>query len=435
MLNKEQNDLITLTNAGTPGGDLMRRYWQPVALSEELTADTPVPTRILGEDLVLFRDPNGRPQLIGRYCPHRSVDLSYGRLDKGGLRCVYHGWLMSGDGRCLEQPGEPASSDYKDRIRQTAYPCHEAGGLILTYMGPGQPPRIPDLPFMSCPPEQTWCTKIFHECNYLQGNEGNVDPQHLSFLHVAFGAQNSLDPNINDLIASDVAPRLDIEETPYGYRIFAVRSVGPEQQLVRITNFIMPNSSAFDGVPLFNPRKDKHQPNLGFQIHWHVPIDDGSHWKYTVLYRYAGAIDKELMSSVFFGELDKGYHSPRNAQNRYLQDRQEMKATTFAGVGRNFYDQDLMAVETQGRIMDRSREHLGTTDRPIILMRRQLLKAVEDVRQGRDPLFVERDGQPNALSDLAVRANMMPKSVDPRSGWWRTVKTGDQRAATPVPAE
>ena len=151
MLNKEQNDLITLTDAGTPGGELMRRYWHPVALSEELSADTPVPTRILGEDLVLFRDPTGQPRLIGRYCPHRGVDLSYGRLDKGGLRCIYHGWLMSGDGRCLEQPGEPAASDYKDKIRHPAYPCHEAGGLILTYMGPAPAPRVPALPFMTLP--------------------------------------------------------------------------------------------------------------------------------------------------------------------------------------------------------------------------------------------------------------------------------------------
>jgi phthalate 4,5-dioxygenase len=406
MLNNEQNALITLTDAGTPGGELMRRYWQPVALSEELSADTPVPTRILGEDLVLFRDPTGQPRLIGRYCPHRGVDLSYGRLDKGGLRCIYHGWLMSGDGRCLEQPGEPAASDYKDKIRHPAYPCHEAGGLILTYMGPGRPPRIPALPFMTCPAEQTWSTKIYHACNYLQGNEGNVDPQHLSFLHVAFGAQNSLDPGINDLIAGDVAPALDVEETAYGFRIFAIRHVGTDKKLVRITN----------------------------QIHWHVPIDDGAHWKYTVLYRYSGPIDKEFVAGVFFGELDKTYHSPRNAQNRYLQDRQEMTSKTFAGVGRNFYDQDLLAVETQGRVMDRSHEHLGTTDRPIILMRRQLLRAVEDVRSGRDPLFVERDGQANALQDLTVRANTLPASTDPKSGWWRATTTADQERAR-APAE
>jgi hypothetical protein len=153
-----------------------------------------------------------------------------------------------------------------------------------------------------------------------------------------------------------------------------------------------------------------------------------------VLYRYAGAIDKQFVSSFFFGELDKTYHSPRNAQNRYLQNRAEMKTTTFAGVGRNFYDQDLLAVEAQGRIMDRSREHLGTTDRPVIQMRRQLLKAIEDIRRGRDPLFVERDGRPNALQDLTVRANTLPASIDVRGDWWRHATSVGQPHAQ-VPAE
>ena len=433
MMTREENEMLTGVSPGTPLHQPLSRFWFPVLRSERLKDRHTHKVRLLGEDFVVARRGSELIALAER-CPHRQASLVLGRVEDGGLRCIYHGWLLSGDGRCLEQPGEPAASDYKDKIRHPAYPCHEAGGLILTYMGPGSPPRLPDFPFMTCPPEQTWATKIYHDCNYLQGNEGNVDPQHLSFLHVAFGAQNSLDPAINDLVAGDVAPQLDIEETPYGYRIFAIRKVGTDQKLVRITNFVMPNSSAFDGVPLFNPRKDAHAPNLGYQMHWHVPIDDGTHWKYTILYRYAGPIDREFVSTVFFGELDKGYHSPRNAQNRYLQNRQEMKDKTFAGVGRNFYDQDLLAVEAQGRIMDRSREHLGTTDRPIILMRRQLLKAIEDVRNGRDPLFVERDGQPNALQDLIVRANTMPASVDVRGGWWRKGASADQQRAQ-VPAE
>ena len=150
-----------------------------------------------------------------------------------------------------------------------------------------------------------------------------------------------------------------------------------------------------------------------------------------MLYRYRGRIDKDFVSKVFFGELDENYHSPRNAQNRYLQNREEMKNVSFSGLGRNFYDQDLMAVETQGRIMDRAHEHLGTTDRPIIIMRRQLLAAVEDVRNGRDPRFVERDSNANALADLFVRANTLPASVDVRGGWWREgVATDQARAPT-----
>ena len=135
MLSKEHNDLITLTGPGTKGGDLLRRYWQPVALSAELAADVPLPVKIMGEDLVLFRDDRGKPALVGRHCPHRGVDLSYGRVEDGGLRCLYHGWLISGAGQCLDQPGEPAGSTFKDKVRHTAYPCFEAGGVVMTYMG------------------------------------------------------------------------------------------------------------------------------------------------------------------------------------------------------------------------------------------------------------------------------------------------------------
>src|SRR6266487_2647959 len=141
---KQENDLLTQTGRGTPCGELMRRYWQPAALSEELpVGGAPVPVRLLGEDLVLFRDDQGRPGLLGLHCAHRGADLSYGRLEGGGLRCIYHGWLYDVTGRCLEQPGEPAGSTFHERIRQTAYPCREMGGLIYAYMGPGDPPQLP----------------------------------------------------------------------------------------------------------------------------------------------------------------------------------------------------------------------------------------------------------------------------------------------------
>src|SRR3990172_4094926 len=209
MLSKDQNDLITLTGPGTPGGEMIRRYWHPVALSEELLDDVPLPVTIFGEELVLFRDSVGKPQLIGRYCPHRSVDLSYGRVEANGLRCLYHGWLRAGTGRCLQQPGEPAGSTFKDKIRHTAYPCREGGGLILTYMGPGESPRLPNFPFLFCRPEQVFATKIHQACNYLQANEGNIDPQHLSFLHVVQAMKNQLVPDLNDLIAGDASPAID----------------------------------------------------------------------------------------------------------------------------------------------------------------------------------------------------------------------------------
>src|SRR5579871_706734 len=184
MLTVEQNELLTRVGPGTPCGDLLRRYWQPVALAEEIApGGPPVPLEILGEALVLFRDEQGRPGLLGLHCAHRGADLSYGRLEDGGLRCIYHGWLYDRAGRCLEQPGEPAGSRYFERIRHPAYPCHEAAGIIFAYMGPGAPPLFPAYEFLHVPDANVISNKIWHDCSYLQGNEGNIDPAHLSFLH------------------------------------------------------------------------------------------------------------------------------------------------------------------------------------------------------------------------------------------------------------
>ncbi len=419
MLSNENNDLVTLTGAGTPGGELLRRYWQPVALSSELKPGVPLSVRVMSEDLVLYRDERGKPGLLGRRCPHRGVDLSYGRVEDGGLRCLYHGWLMAADGRCLDQPGEPEGSSYKERIRHKAYPCREAGGLVLAYMGPGTPPRFPKLPLFLAPPERSWATKIHHDCNYLQGNEGNIDPQHLSYLHRFLDPRQSVDARVNSMLVRDPAPKLEVEETPYGFRLFAARSAGNDASYIRMTNFIMPNNSAFDGSPLVDPRTGKSRENLGYQMHWHVPIDDVSHWKYTMLYSHEIAIDLDWMEKTVFADVGKDFRLARTAENRYLQDRDEMKGMSFAGMGNSFWGHDKFAVEAQGLIADRSAEHLGTTDRPTMLMRRQMLRAIEDIEAGRDPLGVERDGQDNALAELMVLSKVVPNTTDVLSGWWR----------------
>ena len=179
MLTQEQNDLICRTGPGTPGGEFMRRYWQPVALAEELPpGGAPIPVELLSEKLTLYRDEHGNPCLIARRCPHRGADLSYGRVEAGGIRCLYHGWVFSGDGRCLEQPGEPAGSSLREKVKFVAYPCREAGGLIFAYLGPGEPPRLPALPFLAGKTDHAWYTKIHHECNYLQGQEGKQHDHH-----------------------------------------------------------------------------------------------------------------------------------------------------------------------------------------------------------------------------------------------------------------
>ena len=152
MLTSEENELLTRTGPGTSMGEVLRRYWQPVALAEEMpVGGDPRPVRLLGEDLVLFRDDHDRLGLLGLHCSHRGTDLSYGRVEDGGLRCLYHGWLFDIHGQCLEQPGEPAGCDFRKKIRHTAYPCAEVSGFILTYMGPGEPPLIPNYEIFAAP--------------------------------------------------------------------------------------------------------------------------------------------------------------------------------------------------------------------------------------------------------------------------------------------
>ncbi len=417
MLTAEQNALITQTGPGTPGGKLFRCYWQPVALSEELPPDgAPIPVRVLGEDLVLFRGEDGLPGLLGLRCSHRGTDLSYGRVEDGGLRCLYHGWLYDRSGRCLEQPGEPAGSDFKDKIRHPAYPCHETGGAIFAYMGQGEPPAFPAYEFLTAPEEKRWCTKFYTECNYLQGNEGNIDPQHLSFLHRNFRDPEWLDRRVpgseatsNDLFGRDVRPTIEIEETEFGVRIYSVRRADEGHNYVRISNFIMPNAAAFPGVTEAD----------GYQAHIHVPIDDAHHWKYVFNFKRSGPIDKAWMEQAIFQQMERPYHLARNARNRYLQDREEMKTQSFTGMGSfDFQSQDKFAVESQGPVQDRTTERLGTTDRAIIAARQQLLAAVRDVEEGRTPRHVVRRGRFEDVDrEIVVTAEAVPADVDWKTFW------------------
>src|SRR5579862_8124639 len=218
MLTHEERELLIHTGPGTPCGDLMRRYWQPAALSEELpVGGAPVPVRLLGEDLVMFRDPSTQqPGLLGIHCSHRGADLSYGRLEDGGIRCIYHGWLYDIQGHCLEQPGEPTGSSFREKIQHRAYPCHEIGGVIFGYLGPAEPPLFPNYEVFRVPADQRWVLKHHHECNYLQGNEGNIDRVHVRFLHrFLVGSRYSRGPQ------GAVSPSSEpiCEETDFGVRV------------------------------------------------------------------------------------------------------------------------------------------------------------------------------------------------------------------------
>jgi phenylpropionate dioxygenase-like ring-hydroxylating dioxygenase large terminal subunit len=410
MTTREENDLLTRTGPGTPGGDLFRRYWQPVALSEELR-DAPLPVKIMGEDLVLFRDGDGKPGLIGLLCPHRCADLSFGRLEPEGIRCLYHGWLFDKHGACLDQPAEPADSHYKDEVKHTAYPCFETGGVILTYMGPGEPPLVPNYHFLHADQNHVFATKVFHDCNQLQANEGNFDPAHLSFLHAlntGRDGRKGVYLEMQAVTGKQTRPKIDTERTRFGMRIYAQRGAGESRKYLRLTNFAMPNIGFFAG-------DGGRSGPTSYSVHWHVPIDDRQHWRYDFYYDPVNPIDRPRLENKVNTEMGPDYRPERKRSNRYLQDRNQMKGETFAGMGNYFPSHDLFAVETPGQIHDRTREHLGASDIAIVQARRMLLNAMKDVQAGREPPGVVRKESDNIFNDLLVLAVMLDADQDPKT--------------------
>jgi phenylpropionate dioxygenase-like ring-hydroxylating dioxygenase large terminal subunit len=416
MLTHEENDLLTQTGPGTPGGDLLRRYWQPVALSEELPeGGAPIAIKVLGEDLTVFRDERGRIGILGIHCSHRAADLSYGRIEDGGLRCLYHGWLYDVTGQCLEQPGEPEGSSFKEKVRQLAYPAQENAGIVFGYLGPGAAPLLPDYPFLRGPEENSYACKYFHDSNYLQGNEGNIDPSHLSYLHKYVSDERSAEAetqralsgsNASSMVLSgrDRAPTIEVEETAFGMRIFSVRESDDDERYVRISNFIYPNSFV---VPTAAGAVDGG---------WHVPIDDTHHWKFQVMHSPT-PIDKERSDQDRLSFLTPDFHHIRNRDNRYLQDRDEMRTRSLIGMGPVFQSHDYWATTGEGPIQDRTTEHLGYTDKPIALARRLLLKAIREVQEGAEAPNVAFDAAANAYDELVAMQKVVPASVEWRDLW------------------
>jgi phthalate 4,5-dioxygenase oxygenase subunit len=409
MISAEENNLLTRTGPGTPCGELMRRYWQPVALSEELADKDPLKLAIMGEELVLFRDDQGRLGLLGLHCSHRGTDLSYGRVEDGGLRCLYHGWLYDVFGKVLEQPGEPGRGAHRNEICHTAYPCQERGGIIFAYMGPSQPPLLPNYEFLTVPEEQRSVTKILYRCNYLQGNEGNIDPVHLSFLHQYLQEAQVTGQRIvrgseatdNALLGRDSVPTIEVELTDFGLRIYSLRAADSGKSYLRVTNFILPNLAAFGGSTV----------GEGYAVHWHVPIDDLQHWKYVFMFSRKRALDKELVNKNR-SELTSNYELVRNETNRYGQDRASMRTKSFTGIGFNFQAHDAFATESQGSIQDRTQEHLVSSDKAISAARKLLLAAIKDAKEGRDPQHVIRDPNLNRFPHLFVISEIVSDSAD-----------------------
>ncbi len=421
MMTREQNELLTQTGPGTPAGEMMRRYWLPVGVSAELPPHSaPMPVRILSEDLVLFRDEDGRVGLLQRNCPHRRADLSYGRIEDGGLRCLYHGWLFDVKGHCLQQPAEPPESTYKDRVRALSYPCREIAGLIFTYMGKARPPEFPMYSCFDAPEPHRWVMRSIMECNYLQALEGNIDPVHLSYLHRPAGRVDQRnvpgsEKSADMYYAEDGRPQLDLEDTDYGIRIYSIRRSGDDKQYVRVTNFILPCSAAIVG--------NEGRVNEGYAMHFHVPIDDHHNARYDFVHNRVRAIDKAKYDARFGNRAGPDGVTPRLLANRYYQSREAMQTENFTGMGRSFNVHDAFACESMGPITDRTQEHLATSDRIIVRARRQLLEAIKDTGDGKEPRGVLRDPTASDCSHMVVVSEVLPKTLDYKSAWKNRIVT------------
>jgi phthalate 4,5-dioxygenase oxygenase subunit len=409
VLTPQENERLTRVGPGTIMGETFRRYWIPALLSEELAEPDgpPVRVRLMCEDLIAFRDSSGAVGLVDAFCPHRRAPMFFGRNEDGGLRCVYHGWKFDTTGTCLDMPSEPPDSVFKTKVAIKAYPTFEAGGFVWTYMGPPErQPAPPDYEFVRAPASHRHPSKTLQECNYLQALEGGVDSSHATIMH-------NMDIGdlawLNDFDAT--VPRLDVQRTDYGFSYSGVRYL-PDHQWVRIYHYVLPSiqmRGTVQGLDLqagYVPRADGHL--------W-IPIDDEHTWVFNFMYSYdpavplppEQAIGVEVRAGRGPDDLTPEYRAKRNKTNDYLIDRALQKTKSFTGItGVN--TQDFALQEAMGPIVDRSKEHLGTTDRAVIVMRQLLLEATRAVEAGGTPLGVD----PHASSKVRPADHRIPLDLD-----------------------
>jgi len=376
MLTREVNDLLTQTGPETPMGQMFRRYWIPALLARELPENDSAPVRVklLGERLLAFRDSKGRYGLIDEFCAHRGVSLWFGRNEEEGLRCPYHGWKYDVTGQCIEVPSEPAESGFCQKIKLRGYPLVKIGDILWTHMGdPAERPPMPEWEFARVPEDQTYTSKRWQECNWLQAMEGGIDSSHVSFLHSGSLKSDPLFKGAkgNQYNQTDRKPVFEVVDAPGGLFIGARRNAEDGHYYWRITPWVMPS---FTMVP---PRGD--HPVHG---HFWVPIDDENCWAWSFDYHPTRALTHEERQAMIDGygvhnQYVPGTFRPRqNKDNDYLMDREAQKrGETYSGVW-GIAMQDASLQESMGPIVDRTKENLVSTDNGIIMARHRLKRAV-----------------------------------------------------------
>ena len=361
MLSKEENELLTRVGPGTPAGEMLRRYWWPVGFTEHVKEKgRPVRTRLLGEDLVLFRDGNGRLGLLGLHCSHRGTSLEFGRVDDRGIRCCYHGWLYDVRGRCLEQPAEPEDSRFKDRVQHPAYQAQEIGGFIFAYIGPEPAPLLPNYDLFLREDGEREVGAGHDYCNWLQRAENSVDQTHLVALHASEYPHLALK-----------RPVIGWERRDYGAKI-SMQVPGISKP--KSSHWIFPSHTRHTTAR--KGRKPDHA------IRFRVPMDDTNTMTFWLRFYPYGEEDRSkpfLLKTLGFENDQAGVY--------------ERVDDGWWGVAS--HDQDRVAQESQGPIYDRTKEHLGASDQGVIMLRTMIKESIDAVRHGKDPVWVLRDSAQN----------------------------------------
>jgi phthalate 4,5-dioxygenase oxygenase subunit len=399
MLSREDNDLLCRVGRGTPMGETLRQYWQPILLREELDQrdGNPLRVRVLAEDLIAYRDTNGTVGLVGEHCPHRGASLFFARNEECGLRCVYHGWKFDPRGNCVDMPNEPPESNFKEKIHHRAYPCVERNGVIWTYMGPlSTPPELPALEWNLVPEGQRYVSKRDEECNWAQALEGGIDSSHSSFLHASLSTEDYQGEVRRGMLYKtlDKHPRFFVVDTDYGVLVGARRNAEVDSYYWRITQFMMPIHTI---IPPYGASPQ-------YSGHAWVPIDDYNSMAWTITYHPTRPLSEESLERMRKGwglhlgldklmpetaEAGSRWRPMAHRGNNYLMDYNAQRTKTFSGLpGTAMQDQAMQ--ETMGPIYERWEEHLGASDTAIIQVRRRWLNAAKDLRDhGMTPPGVE----------------------------------------------
>jgi len=374
-LSHEENEMLTRVSPGTPGGEMLRRYWHPIAFLSELRGK-PLRRRILGEDLVLFRDDRGRVGLLTLRCSHRGTSLEFGHLENGGLRCCYHGWLYDVEGRILETPGEPADSTFKERVRHPAYKVQELAGIVFAYLGPEPAPLLPRYDVLVREDGVRSMSARMVHCNFLQMVENSVDQHHFKWLHRTPKTRQWRD----EKLTSDV--------TGFGILDTFTRRVGDES-FRTISLFLMPNMNKVGyHLPEDHPAAFAATHEGYEALRWRVAMDDTTTMHFTLY--FAPFVDGKVTAKIPKDQQEQGLGD--SIPGKYRWDEE----TGWIARG----DQDRCAQESQGAILDRTAEHLAVSDEGVILLRRLFKQSIEAVRKGEDPVGVIRDPAKNEILRL-----------------------------------